>query len=314
MRNPDATLAGLDVPLLLALKELLDSASVTAAARTLGRTQPSMSRTLTRLREMFDDPLLVAVGRRLEPTLRARELRPALDQVLDGLRGLLEPARPFSPSKARRVVRIAASDYAIVVLLHPWIARLRSVAPGVIVQVTPIDANSVDPLARGDLDLAIGPRLPAAGLDQFVFRKILEDRLVCMLRRGHPKARRKLTLRGYLALEHVMVASVLPTVSSIDVALHRLGHTRVIAARMPSVLAAVMLAADTDLAATSFARIRAHVGDRLVESPLPFEVEPLVLHLIWHPRSTMDPFHRWLRESLAGPWQPKRSGTDPRVA
>ncbi|AKF03162.1 LysR family transcriptional regulator [Sandaracinus amylolyticus] len=295
--TPDA-LRGLDVPLLVALSSLLETANVTASARALGRTQSSMSRTLARLRELFGDPLLVPVGRAMRPTPRAEELRPAVVQVLEGIGRLLAPPRPFSPREARRVVRIAASDYASVVLLNGWIDELRREAPGVVVQVSPVDASSIDPLARGELDLAIAPFLAGVALDQFVVRSLLRDEHVCVMRRDHPMAKKKLALRDYLALEHAMVASVLPTVSSVDEALHRLRVTRTIAARMPSVVSALMLVAQSDLVATSFARAVPPFGGMLVAKPLPFSVPPLELSVMWHPRETGDAFHRWLRESL----------------
>ena len=73
---------------------------------------------------------------------------------------------------------------------------------------------------------------------QFVARKIIDDHLVCVVRRGHRSEARRLTLRAYLKLEHVMVDSVLPTVATVDVALHRQRAARVIAAKVPSVLSA----------------------------------------------------------------------------
>lgn len=294
-RNP---LEELDVPLLVALSSLLDNASVTGAARALGRTQSSVSRTLARLRELFGNPLLVPVGRGMRLTLRAQELRAPVAQALDGVRRLFAPVRHASPRDERRTVRIAAADYTSLVLLNGWIAELRRAAPGVEVRVTPVDAGSIDPLARGELDLAIAPLLPGTGLDQFVAKKLLDDRYVCVLRRGHPRARGTLGLRQYLALDHVMVGSVLPVVSSVDEALHRLRATRTIAARMPSVVSALMLVAESDFAATSYEKAVPFFGDRLVSKPLPFQVTPLELHLLWHPRENADPFHRWLREHL----------------
>jgi len=291
-------LVELDVPALIALASLLETASVTASARALGRTQSSMSRTLARLRTLFGDPLLVPVGRTLRLTPRAEELRGAVGSALDGMRRLFAPARPASPRDERRSVRIAAADYTCAVLLDAWIDKLRSAAPGVVVQVTPVDASSIEPLARGELDLAIAPYLPGVGLDQFVAKKILEDRYVCVLRRGSPAARQKLGLSQYLALDHVMVGSVLPVVSSIDAALHARGATRKIAARMPSVLSALMLVAESDLAASSYARVVPYFAGRLVVRPLPFDVPTFELHLLWHPRETADPFQRWLREDL----------------
>jgi DNA-binding transcriptional LysR family regulator len=302
MHNLDAMdhepLMALDVPLLLALEELLRSESVTAAARVLGRTQPSMSRTLTRLRMVFGDPLLVPVGRTMRLTPRAQELRPKVTQTLNSMRGLVAAPRPFSPKGERRVVRIAAADYATTILLNEWIGRVRKQAPGVSVDITPVDANSIDPLARGELDLALGPRIPAVGLDQFVARKIAEDQLVCVVRRGHASEAKRLTLRAYLKLEHVMVGSVLPTVSTVDMALRLQRTARVVVAKVPSVLSALMLVAVSDYAATTYARVLPYVPADLVARPLPFETESLELYLMWHPRENADPFKRWIRQSL----------------
>ncbi|MGB7214893.1 MAG: LysR family transcriptional regulator [Gammaproteobacteria bacterium] len=288
----------LDVPLLVALSSLLERGSVTAAARALGRSQSSVSRTLARLREVFGDPLLVSSGRTMHLTPRAEALRVPVARALEAVRRLFAPANPTSPRDERRTVHIAAADYTNVVLLNGWIASLRRKAPGVTVRIVTVDAGSIEPLARGDLDLAIAPFLPGVGLDQFVAKRLWVDRYVCVLRRGHPRAKRRLTLREYLKLEHVMVGSVLPTVSSVDEALHRLGAKRTVVARVPSVLAALTLAADSELAATSYGRIVPFFGDRFVVRALPFEVPPLELHLMWHPRQNGDPFHRWLREDL----------------
>jgi DNA-binding transcriptional LysR family regulator len=293
-------LVGVDLPLLVALKELLDTESVTVAARRLGSTQPNMSRTLARLRVLFDDPLLVPVGRGLQRTARATQVQPRLERALDGMRALLSPPAPLVPSEERRLVRIAASDVATAVVLHPWIARLRREAPGITVQVEPIGAWTIDPLARGELDMAIAPRIPVIGLDQFVFRKVLEDRLVCALRRGHPKARGKLTMRRYLALEHVMVGALLPPVSTVQAALHRLGKVRNVVARVPTFLSALELVSDTDLAAAIPERLIRAKDARadVVAFPLPFDVEPISLSLVWHPRYTTDSHHRWLRDGI----------------
>lgn len=295
---PRDPLHDLDGPLLAALASLLETANVTASARALGRTQSSMSRTLARLRDVFGDPLLVPVGRAMRLTPRARELRRPVITALDGLRRLFVPARPRSPSDERRTVHLAAADYACVVLLDGWVAELRRVAPGVVVRVTPVDAGSIEPLARGELDLAVAPLLPGVGLEQFVARRVLTDEYVCVLRKGHPLARGRFGLREYLKLEHVMVGSVLPAVSAVDEALHRKGATRTVAARLPSVLSALMMVGSTDFAAAGFARLVPYFAGRVVARPLPFELPPFELSLLWHPRENHDPFNRWLRESL----------------
>lgn len=301
----DPRLTALDGSLLLSLKELLESESVTVAARRLGTTQPSMSRTLGRLRELFGDPLLEPLGRGLARTSRAESLLPRVEAALGALRSLTSAESANAPAEEKRLVRIAGSDYASVVVLAPWLARLRREAKGIVVHVESVGASTIEPLAYGELDLALAPRIPVAGLDQFVFRHIVEDRLVCAVRRGHPSAAKRLTLERYLALEHVMVGISVPAVSAVQVALHRIGRTRNVVAKVPSFSTALDIVAASDLAVAVPERMLAACGRALVSRPLPFAVEPITLSLVWHPRRTSDPFHRWIREGIERSARPR---------
>lgn len=294
----DHRLSAIDGALLLALKELLESESVTIAARRLGTTQPAMSRTLSRLRELFGDPLLEPLGRGLSRTSLAESLLPRVEAALGALRSLTSPQAAPEPAQEKRLVRIAATDYGSAVVLAPWIARLRTEAKGIVVHVESIGAASIEPLAYGELDLALAPRIPVAGLDQFVFRHLVEDRLVCAVRSGHPSAKNRLTLERYLALDHVMVGIAVPAVSAVQAALHRIGRSRQVVARVPSFSTALDIAAASDLAVSVPERMLAPRRGGFVARPLPFAVEPITLGLVFHPRRARDPFHRWVREGI----------------
>ena len=57
-----------DFTLLQHLQVLIEQRSVSRAAERLGIGQPAMSRILARLRDQFDDPLLVRGPRGMMPT------------------------------------------------------------------------------------------------------------------------------------------------------------------------------------------------------------------------------------------------------
>ncbi len=218
--------------------------------------------------------------------------------ALGALRSLTSPQAAPEPAQEKRLVRIAATDYGSAVVLAPWIARLRTEAKGIVVHVESIGAASIEPLAYGELDLALAPRIPVAGLDQFVFRHLVEDRLVCAVRSGHPSAKNRLTLERYLALDHVMVGIAVPAVSAVQAALHRIGRSRRVVARVPSFSTALDIAAASDLAVSVPERMLAPRRGGFVARPLPFAVEPITLGLVFHPRRARDPFHRWVREGI----------------
>ena len=78
-------LARVDLNLLVYLDVLLRECSVTRAAEQLNITQPAMSNGLRRLRDLFDDPLLIRTSEGMRPTARALELQPQLREVLSKL-------------------------------------------------------------------------------------------------------------------------------------------------------------------------------------------------------------------------------------
>ena len=64
----------LDFKLLLALRALLEEHNVTRAGERVGLSQSATSHALSRLREVFHDPLLVRSGKEMFTTPRAEAL------------------------------------------------------------------------------------------------------------------------------------------------------------------------------------------------------------------------------------------------
>ena len=117
---------------------LHEEGSGTRAAERRGVTQPAVSNMLTRLRENFGDPLLVRTQRGMTPTTRALDLVAPLKRILCEIGTLCQPDA-FDPVSASFTASIAATDYALQVVLLPLIARLRQEAPGITLAAYPLD-------------------------------------------------------------------------------------------------------------------------------------------------------------------------------
>ena len=125
------------IELLPALLALLETESVTLAARRLNVGQPAMSRTLEKLRAFSQDELLVRVGRKLVRTQRASDLLPELRTVLASVERVLAPLVVEEPGQAWLVnpiqllerVNVLCTD-AIEQPAFFGPARPRSVGPG----------------------------------------------------------------------------------------------------------------------------------------------------------------------------------------
>jgi DNA-binding transcriptional LysR family regulator len=285
--------------LFVAFDALVTASSVSRAAKQVGITQSAMSNSLRHLRGLFGDPLFLRASHGIVPTPRARELAGPVREALRLLERALSPRR-FDPATATRTFVLIASDYVEFVLLPRLVAQIGRQAPGVQLQMLPWGLHQVpEELARGTADLMIGfyDKVPAHHRERLLF----EERYACIVRKGHPQVRDKLTLGTYAALSHVMVSQRAGAASGIDRALAELGHARKVSLRVSHFLNVPPLVASTDLVAALSRRIAEPFARmlplRLFEPPLRLRASRV--GMVWHEALEDDPAHRWLRDIVA---------------
>ena len=287
----------LDLNLLKAFDALMDERNVTRAAERLAVTQPAVSATLNRLRDALGDPLFVRTQRGIAPTARALALGPPVKRILAEIEAVLQPAE-FDPASAEFTVSVSATDYALRAVVIPFVAALRTSAPGVRVAVVQAHGPELlERMERGELDLAlITPQMSPPDLHS---RRLFEERYVCVLRAGHAAAAQgALTLDAFCALDHGIVSLqgggfVGPT----DEALGRLGRQRRVMVSVPSFGMLLDMVRSTDLVALVPERLlQDSQGLSLCRPPL--EVPGFTKLLVWHARTHADPRQQWVREQL----------------
>ena len=285
-----------DLNLLLALDVLLEERSTTRAADRLGVTQSAVSRMLGRLRDACGDPLLVRTGRGLSPTRYALELAgPLRRRVVDLERLLLERPR-FDPRRAERRFRIAAIDYAQVILLAPLLAKLEAEAPLVDVEIRQPSVEAERDLESGALDLLLMPRQPSG--PGVVWSALNRDGYTCVVWRGNPC--RRLTAARFAAMPHVLVAPRERPGGIVDVVLAQHRLARRVAVQVPSFLAIPFVLVGTRRIATVPTRMAAELVRRhplRILTP-PVDVPGFTMCQGWHEIHRNDPGHRWLREAV----------------
>jgi DNA-binding transcriptional LysR family regulator len=286
-----------DLNLLVVFEALLRERSVTKAGEELGLSQPATSHALNRLRWMLKDQLFIRTPDGMVPTPRAEQLAHTVRRALGELQSALDPEE-FVPAQAERRFRIAVNNYAAVVLAGPITAECAVLAPNVRISLRPSGTLDVpDLLDRGELDLAIAAVDPPA--DRFASRVLIEDRYVAAMRRGHPAAQRKLDLKTFAALRHLVISSSGEDLRFVDAALAAAGLARNIALEAPYLSAGTILV-QSDMAAVLGRQIaqefrRAYAIDLL---DLPFETPKLRGVMLWHKRFNDQAAHRWLREMI----------------
>jgi DNA-binding transcriptional LysR family regulator len=288
----------IDLNLLVVLDALLQEHNVTRAAMRLGYTQPTISGMLTRLRDLFGDPLFVRTQRGLLPTPRAQALAVPLKQLLADSRRLV--ARDaFDPASAEVTFTIAINDYMQHTLLVPFVKILRREARQIQLAIAPpIIEGLGDALARGQIDLAV--TIPEFAMSDLPSRLLYRERYVLVVRPQHPLARGgAVTVERFCSYDHILVS---PTGGSFegptDQALARLRLRRKVRYSVPSFLLVPELLLTDDLVAIVPSRLLGKSNKRLVVLKPPVEIPGFDVIAVWHPRVDKDIAHRWLRGRL----------------
>lgn len=288
-----------DLNLLVALEALLDESSVTGASKRLNLSQSAVSAALDRLRHAYGDPLLVRVGNRMEPTALARQIHGPLKEALAAVAATLEVPKDFDPASANVHLRLGLSDYMGLMLLPRLYGVLAREAPNVSLEVLPKFRNEVlSRLSAGELDVATAVDPPEG--EGFVSAPLLEERFVVAMHRGHPLARRPLTLARLLDHPHVVVTAHGDSAEIADRALAARGKSRRITVSVPSFASAFAMLGGNDLVSIVPLRIArdqaARFGLRLRRPPL--AIPGYTLSLCWHVRTQHDPARAWFRDRI----------------
>lgn len=288
----------LDLNLLVTLEALLIEQNVTRAATRLHLSQPAVSAQLSRLRDVFNDPLLIPAQRGMTPTVKALELLVPLRQALDQVRATVTTHLNFEPATASLTVSIACTDYVQAALIKHLVVAMRPEAPGVRIALRILDVPQLElQMTRGEVDLAV---INMNGAPPALYSQHLYDESYVLIgRRGHPSLRADLTVDEFAQLEHVVVSLRGGGFStSVDNALVARGLRRNVVLSASSFLPVPELVAQSDCVALVPSRLVEGRGEQLLCVAPPLPVEGFAIGMFWHERSDGHAGFRWVREFI----------------
>jgi DNA-binding transcriptional LysR family regulator len=289
----------LDLNLLVALDALLTERSITRAAERLNLTPSALSSALARLRDYFDDELLVQVGRKMEPTPRAEGLHDAVRDVLVRIDSTIAAQPSFDPPSSDRSFRLFLSDYTQMVLAPHLLALAAEQRCTARFEFLPQVTNPQRSLERGEADLLIIPRgFMSPDHPQEV---LYEEGFDCVLWQGSALAQGDFSFERYVAASHVVMQPPGGIGDSFEAwFVKRYGITRRVAVTTYSFATLPALVQGGELVATVHARLaRLFVGPwPLVVRTPPLPMEQMQQSVQWHKYRTQDPGLRWLRALL----------------
>lgn len=286
----------LDLNLLVALDALLTERNITRAAERLHLSQSAMSNALGRLREYFEDELLVQVGRKMEFTPRAETLQDAVRDVLVRIDTSIAAQPEFDCAKSDREFTIFTSDYSMCVLMPHMLAIAAQQRSTVRFKFLPQIASPAKALERGEADLLIIPKAYCS--PDHPTEILFEESFVCAVWRESVHVRIGMSFERYASAGHVVMQpadSDQPAFESWF--FQRYGLARRVEVNCYSFAAQPFLVIGTELVATVHARLARRVLPALPIAllPVPLPMPALEQAMQWHKYRALDPGLVWLR-------------------
>jgi DNA-binding transcriptional LysR family regulator len=287
-----------DLNLLRVLDALLRDRNVSRAAERLSLSQPAVSNALNRLRELLDDPLLVRVGRAMQPTPRALSLEAPIRDALQQIEHTLNAGDLFDPATSQQRFVIAVTDYVELICMPELMAHLAQVAPGIQLAITHLTPSlPAEALDNGELDLVLGRFVEVP--TRFHSRRWATETLQVAVRKDHPLIDEALDLDSFLRLRHLWVHGG-QTRGMVDQWLEEQRLSRDVAYTTPNYLQAAHIVASSDLAAVLPTQLARHFADllplRLFD--LPFDLGSFRLDIVSVAQRERDAALQWLIEQI----------------
>jgi len=295
--TPD--LRNVDLNLLVAFDMLMTERSVTKAARRLSIGQSAMSSTLSRLRKMFDDQLLIREGRHLVTTPLAESLEAPVREILTQIEGVLSRPSSFDPVSSEMTFSVIANDYLMMTFLQPLLTRFPAHNPGIRLHIRPPGDDAADRLRRHEADLMLIPREVLTQNSEFHVSPLFEDRYLVALDKDHPEVGAELSLEQFSSLPYVaMSPGYQPAIS--EQQLDFLVVPRSVEVMTGFAIVPFLLRGTRMIALVQERLGRAYqeaAQIRLLEPPIP-RLQPIHVVMAWTARTNDDPGHRWFRNTL----------------
>lgn len=297
-----------DLNLLLLLDVLLEERHISNAAKRLNMSQPAASRTLQKLRDMMQDPLLVRVGSGYQLTQRALEIQPRLKSWLADFMCMMQP-EVFSPEKAQGEISIMSMDLEMSLFMPNLWQDMHQQAPNVALRSFNIRSDAIHLLEQGDIDFLVSSENKSFESTKYHNYHLIQHEFVMVMAKGHPLAKKStIDLDTYLNQRHGLVTVTGKGQGIIDQALAKQGAKRTVDLFVPTFHLALDICSRTDIVFAMPRLVAEKEGSRygLVTKELPLKMPLLDIYLYWHERQHETSLHKWFRSLMRESFQRTR--------
>ncbi len=283
------TLRNIDLNLLIVLDVLLQERSVSLTAKKIGRTPSAVSHALSRLRDTFDDKILVRVGTTMEPTPRALKLQSDLKRLLSSLRRFMDDTDHFDPRDSTRAFALELPDN-LSPMLSGLLMRFEHEAPNASLQIIKQGNAPIVDQGRG-IKLRILPQRSECPIGHSV-SELGICRWRTFARADHPVFELWST-SGWLGCSHIRYLDSVLKTDDLEVYLTREQLKRSVKASVDSFAMGLSMIEHSDCLLTCLSVSDIPVSKSIHSSPVPFVLEPVEYVLAWSQTLDQDSAKIW---------------------
>lgn len=294
----------IDIKQLIILKHLLEEKHVSNTALQLSISQPTVSRSLNRLRDLFDDPLLLKTNNGLELTSKADSIKSQLNSVLSNLEDLLSEQQ-FDPLTSDKTIRLLGLTPHIEQFVPPLLKHLAIHAPNMVIEIDSIPQPPFTQLHSGDCHFAITSHKPLLKDQNLHSVPLTQCDFRLLMNAEHPLAQQELNLEnlrqcqfGQLSLQGEKRLSIESRFQSEDDPNFHVATP----IRLNNFACVAAIAATTEIIfhlPTHYAQSISSQRNLVIrEVPEPLSLHSKEIKLYWHKRFHHDPAAIWIRAQL----------------
>lgn len=296
-----------DLHLLVVFDAIYREGTVTRASDRLHVTQSTLSHSLRRLRELFDDPLFERQGNVMVPTAKARALIKPVQAGLETLESSVSQIVPSQPRRVRQKLTIGMNNTDVAGFLPELIARQDDESDYDITIAHYEPSRFETRLLTGKFDVVFQPLTSHS--EHIRCMLMTREGLAVVARRGHPAVvDGEISLEDYMRQRHVLISLGNASWNLVDLAFREARLSREIQVRCLDHWTACRIVALTDClltgTRTTLTRIAGSFPDlQVCHPPAGLRMEPQDVYLYWHAARDSDPGNLWLRRNLRAIFQ-----------
>lgn len=292
----------LDMQDLMVFAAVYEQSSVTGVSEALSVSQSTVSYSLKKLRNGFEDELFINTRSGMRPTCKADSMYPHVLKILESINLCHAVAPAFDPALQPATFNICAPEYFEQLILPKLLKNFAFADLPVMVNMHKLETDiPADALRDGSLDLVIGfgPNFHRSHGD-FNVRTLLKDDLVCVFDRGRAPQEPRLSLQAFIERRHLYPTPWTSTTNMVDGWLAQQACQRQIVARANSYSAALKMITGTDFVLALPRRIQQLLAPDIDfdHREVPNGLPGFTLDMQWSQHADQDSANTWLREQV----------------